>query len=69
MSDIKINFDKSEVILIGGNNDVAVLYTDIFNCQVGLFSIKYLGVHVSASRFVVDWPKLEEKMGKKLDMW
>jgi hypothetical protein len=70
MSGLKINFDKSEVILVGGDNNLASVYADIFNCQVGFFLVKYLGVPVSASRLhVIDWVRLEEKMGKKLDTW
>jgi hypothetical protein len=70
MSGLKINFEKSELILIGGDNDLAKEYADVFNCQVGLFPIKYLGVPVSPSRLkVVDWLKLEEKHAKKIDVW
>jgi hypothetical protein len=46
------------------------MYADIFNCQVGLFPIKYFGVPISASRLhTVDWIKLEGKLEKKLDIW
>jgi hypothetical protein len=68
MSGLKINFEKSELILVGGDNDLAKEYAEVFNCQVGLFPIKYLGVLVSPSRLkVVDWLKLEEKHAKKID--
>jgi hypothetical protein len=40
MFDLKINFDKSEIILIGGDNNLTVQYADLFNCQVELFSMK-----------------------------
>jgi hypothetical protein len=44
------------------------MYADVFNCQVGIFPIKYLGVPISLSRLhVVDWARLEEKLEKKLD--
>jgi hypothetical protein len=43
MFGLKINFEKSELILVGGDNEVAKAYAEIFNCQVGLFPIKYLG--------------------------
>jgi hypothetical protein len=69
MSGLKINFEKSEVILIGGDNRLASEgseYVEIFNCQVGLFPIKYLGVPISPSRLhVIDWTKLEEKTGQE----
>jgi hypothetical protein len=36
MSGLKINFEKSEVLLIGGDNNLALEYPDIFNCQIGM---------------------------------
>jgi hypothetical protein len=66
MSGLKINFEKSELILVGGDNEVDNEYAEIFNCQVGLFPIKYIEVSVSPSRLkVVDWLKLEGKHAKK----
>lgn len=45
-------------------------YTGIFNCQIGQFPIKYLGVPVSPSRLQVsDWLPLVEKSSKRLDVW
>jgi hypothetical protein len=70
MSGLKIHFDKSEIILIGGDNSLAVQYAELFNCQVSLFPMKYLGVPITPSRLhVIDWARLEEKYGKKLDIW
>jgi hypothetical protein len=70
MTGLKINFDKSEIILIGGDNNLAVQYADLFNCQVGLFHMKYLGVSIAPGRLhVIDWARLEEKYGKKHDIW
>lgn len=53
MSGLKINFQKSEIIMIGGDNELVLNYADIFHCQVGLFPIKYLGVPVGPSRIYV----------------
>ncbi|WVZ95069.1 hypothetical protein U9M48_040874 [Paspalum notatum var. saurae] len=62
MFGLKINFSKSEVILVNGGPDLEQEYTDLFNCQVGVFPIRYLGVPVSPSRLhSVDWIPLEEK--------
>jgi hypothetical protein len=70
MSGLKINFKKSELFLVGGHNNIAQEYADVFNCQVGLFPINYIDVPVSPSRLkVADWLKLEEKHAKKLDVW
>jgi hypothetical protein len=47
-----------------------VQYAEMFNCQVGLFPIKYLGVPVSPSRLkVINWLPLVEKGNKRLEVW
>jgi hypothetical protein len=38
MSGLKINFEKSEIILIGDDNELAVRYAELFNCQI-VFSL------------------------------
>lgn len=56
--------------MVNGDNTLAKEYAEIFNCQVGLFPIKYLGVPISPSWLhVADWIPLYEKNGKKLDVW
>jgi hypothetical protein len=50
MSGLKINFNKSEVIMILGDEERGQQIADLFTCQVGGFPIKYLGVPVSPSR-------------------
>ena len=63
MSGLKINFGKSEVILANGDNNTQILYADLFNCQAGLFPIKYLGVPVGPGRLhIKDWVPLQEKI-------
>jgi hypothetical protein len=32
MSGLKINFENSEIILIGGDNNLTTQYADLFNC-------------------------------------
>jgi hypothetical protein len=67
MSGLKIIFDKSEVLLIGGDNDLAMTYAEVFNCNIEMFPIKYLGVPITAGMLrVIDWFKLEEKYVKKI---
>lgn len=53
MSGLKINFMKSEIIIINSDDIQAQIYADIFNYQIGLFPIKYLSVPVSPSRLRV----------------
>jgi hypothetical protein len=71
MSGLKINFEKSEVLLIGGDNNLALEYPDIFDCQRGMPPppLRYLGVPISARKLrVIDWAKLEEKSAKNLHL-
>jgi hypothetical protein len=42
MAGLKINFNKSEVV-INDTENWGFLYADLFNYQIGLFLIKYLG--------------------------
>ena len=66
MSGLKINSDKSEIIMINGDESTHTQYADLFNCHLGMFPIKYLGVPVGPSRLhVKDWEPLEEKKCKK----
>ena len=51
-----LNFSKSEIVMINGDADMEKQFFDLFNCQVGKFSIKYLGVPVSPTRLhIADW--------------
>ena len=43
MSGLKINFSKSEVIMLYGDDNMSMQYAELFNCQIGTFPIKYLG--------------------------
>jgi hypothetical protein len=36
MSGLKINFEKNELIMVGGDNGLANEYAKVFNCQVGV---------------------------------
>jgi hypothetical protein len=47
-----------------------VEYAEIFDCQIGCFLIKYIGVSIADNILhVIDQIKLEEKLEKKLDVW
>lgn len=64
MSGLNINFLKSEIVLVNGDNVIAQQYAKIFNYRIGLFPIKYLGVPVSSSKLHVrDWVPLQDKNG------
>ena len=70
MLGLKINFNKSEVIMISQDSDQSLRYAEMFNCATGSWPIKYLGVPVSGSRIqVANWLPLIEKVSKRLDGW
>ena len=49
MSGLKINFLKSEVLIVRGDNDISQFNSGMFNCHVGVLPLKYLGMHVTFS--------------------
>jgi hypothetical protein len=70
VSGLKINFEKSEVLMISTDSGKTIKYSDMYNCAVGQWPIKYLGVPVAGSRLrIKDWIKLVERVLKKLDGW
>jgi len=59
MPGLKINFDKSEVIMISHDSRKSLVYAEMFNCATGSWPIKYLGVPVSGSKIhVANWAPL-----------
>ena len=66
MSGLKINFLKSEVMMVLEDNDKCLQYAEMFNCQTGSWPMKYLGVPVCGTGLrVADLNPLSEKLGKK----
>ena len=47
MSGLKVSYQKSEILIVGGDENIVKQYADLFNCHVGNFPIKYLGMPVS----------------------
>jgi hypothetical protein len=70
MSGLKINFEKSEVLMILEDEDKQNFYSELFNCQKGTWPIKYLGTPVCGRRTSVSEMKfLGEKTKKKMSGW
>jgi hypothetical protein len=68
MSGLKINYQKSEIFLVSGDNIVVDYYSFLFGCQVGSLPMKYLGVPVTHRTLrVSDLDPLDTKFIKKLD--
>ena len=58
MSGLKMNFEKSELMMIIEDN-IEQQYAEMFNCQQGNWPIKYLGVPISARRCTVQEMSVE----------
>jgi hypothetical protein len=70
MSSLKINFGKSEIIMVSLDEQKTLLFSELINCASGSWPIKYLGVPVSGSRLhVKGWMSLNDKILKRLDGW
>jgi hypothetical protein len=50
MSSLKINFMKSEILVINGEGNIVEQYANVFDYQIGNFPMKYLGVLASLSK-------------------
>jgi hypothetical protein len=67
MSDLMINFHKSEIYLFGDVKGKGHLYTDIFSCRTKSLPMKYLGVPIDNKKLSLSqWQQVEEKIEKKL---
>jgi hypothetical protein len=70
MSGLKINFDKSEVIVTGVTELEQHRVASMLNCKLGAFPMKYLGLPVSDRPLrVADWSFFPEKVGHRVDPW
>ena len=48
--------------MLHGDDNMGMQYAELFNCHIGTFPIRYLGVPVSPYRLhVKDWTPLLEK--------
>ena len=70
MSGLKINFSKSEVIMVSQDDAKNLEFSNMFSCAIGKWPIKYLEVPVAGSKLhVADWIPIIEKLLKRLDGW
>jgi hypothetical protein len=70
MSGLKINFEKSEVLLVQSDDARLETYTELFNCQAGSWPIKYLDTPACARRTTVTEMKfVEEKIRQGMEGW
>jgi len=70
LSGLKINFHKSELFCYGAANANQLDYTQIFGCNVGSFSFRYLGIPMHHQKLMnKDWKHVEERFQKRLSGW
>ena len=69
-SDLKINFDKSSVIVFADNPRLQVEIASILNCKSGSLTITCLGVTLKPDKLLhEDWIPMLTKIGKRLASW
>ncbi|RVW13114.1 hypothetical protein CK203_117720 [Vitis vinifera] len=69
ISRLKINLDKSELILVGEVNNIEELVPKL-GCKVGELPSSYLGLPLGApSKSIAVWDGEEERFQRKLTMW
>lgn len=70
MSGLKINFDKSEVMVMGYSPSESQGIADRLNCQLGTFPTSYLGIPISDSRLSVgDLRPAVLKLQHRIEPW
>ena len=69
ISKLKINLEKSELILVGRVPIMEEL-ADILGCKMGLLPSKYLGLPLGSTfKSTTMWDLVEERMQRKLAKW
>uniref|UniRef100_A0A453KE83 Reverse transcriptase domain-containing protein n=1 Tax=Aegilops tauschii subsp. strangulata TaxID=200361 RepID=A0A453KE83_AEGTS len=70
MSGLTINFDKSEVMILGYPPEEAQAIADRLNCRLGTFPTTYLGIPISDSRLTVaDLRPTVTRMQHRVEPW
>ena len=69
ISDLRINLDRSEILLVGRVENLEVLALEV-GCKVGKLPTSYLGVPLGANhKYVTVWDGVEERFQKRLVKW
>ena len=70
MTGLKINFDKSEVVILGYPPEEQQRITDNLNCRLAAFPVTYLGMPIRDSRILIkDLNPLVERVKSKSEPW
>jgi hypothetical protein len=61
-----VNYQKSEVMVVGGSEEEQNFVASMFNCNIGSLSMKYLGVMISDGHMsTADLSMCSEKWKRK----
>ena len=70
LSGLKINFHKSELFCYGAAKNNQNEYAQIFGCDLGSFSFRYLGIPMHHRKLMnKDRKHVEERFQKRLNCW
>jgi hypothetical protein len=70
LSGLKINFLKSEVIVVGASPSEQARVANALNCKEGAFPFTYLGFSMAdRSLTMADWEGLIGTVGHQVDPW
>jgi hypothetical protein len=70
MSGLKINYHKSEVIVMGRDITRQQTVADFLNCKLGAFPFMYLGHPISNRKLTLEqWLFLVRKLAAKVEPW
>ena len=70
LSNLKINFYKSELFSYGEANECANQYTQLFGCKIDNYPFRYLGIPIHHRKLQnIDRNRVKEQFEKKLSSW
>ena len=70
ISGLKVNFFKSKLAVVHGNDLLASDFADVLNCKRMSLPFTYLGIEVGASpKKSATWSKVIEKIQRRLTPW
>jgi hypothetical protein len=70
MSGLRINFHKSEVMVLGTTDQEKQCIANMLNCKLGSFPFTYLGLPIGDKAITAgDWGPLTLRVGRRADPW
>jgi hypothetical protein len=70
MSGLRVNYQKSEVFVLGSDEEETNRVAEMFNCNVGQLPMRYLGIMVNNSHMTAnDLSYVHQKVEKRIPTW